>query len=419
MSRTRARDAAGCLGYLSAAPTVSTRPTAASAGPRAHILGTINGFRAAGWAVKPCIVGDRMPAGVGNGGVQRLLERFPAARPLADLARLAMARHAAARAWGELGHEVDWIYERFATMQVLGRPFRRAGIPWILETQGLFFYETRVERASVGWPALARRIEIAAYRDCDVLVAVSKPLESLLVERCGIDPGKILVVPNAVELERFDPSLNGVERFFPEPTLGFVGGLIAWQALDLLLEVLAVLRAEGIVIGLAVIGDGAMLGPWREHAAALGIADKVRFTGQVAGTEVGAMLARCDVGYSGPRLMAIGSMYHSPIKLYEYMAQGLPVLAAAFDDARRLVAGRGTGFLFAPGDAADLARALRELHAQRAELPRMGASARQLVAADHSWPARVRTMIPAVRAVLAGRQDRAAAASALPLPSRS
>ena len=75
MSRTHATTLSGCLGYLSAAPTVSTRPGAASAGPRAHILGTINGFRAAGWEVRPYIAGDRLPPGVGNGRVQRLLER--------------------------------------------------------------------------------------------------------------------------------------------------------------------------------------------------------------------------------------------------------------------------------------------------------------------------------------------------------
>lgn len=417
MSRTHAITLSGCLGYLSAAPTVSTRPGAASAGPRAHILGTINGFRAAGWEVRPYIAGDRLPPGVGNGRAQRLLERVPAARPLADLARLAMAQHGAVKAWAELGAAVDWVYERFATMQVLGRPFRRAGIPWILETQGLFFYETKVERASVGWPALARRIEQAAYRDCDVLIAVSNPLKDLLVDRCGVDPGKILIVPNAVELDRFDPSRNGRERFFPELTLGFVGGLIAWQALDLLMEALARLRAEDIVIGLAVVGDGAMLAPWRERATELGIVDKVVFAGQVPGTEVGAMLARCDLGYSGPKLMAIGSMYHSPIKLYEYMAQGLPVLAASFDDARKLVAGRGTGFLFAPGDLADLCRALREAHAQRLSLHRMGADARALVAAEHSWPARVAAMIPTVRAMLAHRPD-GVVAPALPVPSR-
>ena len=393
------------LGYLSAAPTVSTRPDAASAGPRAHILGVVNGFRGLGWDVLPFVVGDRLPPGVGGGGVQRLLERVPAARPVADLARLVLARRSAAAAWAELGGRVDWVYERFATMQVLGRRFRRAGIPWILETQGLFFYETRVERAAVGWPALARRIELAAYRDCDVLVAVSEPLRELLVDRCGVAPGKILIVPNAVELERFAPALNPTARPFPEPapdlTLAFAGGLIAWQALDLLLEAMAELRSEGLTVGLVVVGDGAMLRPWQERAAGLGLAGLVRFTGRVPGTEVGRHLAGCDLGYSGPRLMAIGAMYHSPIKLYEYMAQGLPVLAAGFADASRLVEGQDTGFLFAPGDRDDLKRALRLAHAARERLPAMGAAARRLVETEHSWPARVRAMVPAIAERLA------------------
>ena len=57
----------------SAAPTVSTRPDAASAGPRAHILGTVAGFRDLGWEVRSYIAGDRLPPGIGSGRVQRLL----------------------------------------------------------------------------------------------------------------------------------------------------------------------------------------------------------------------------------------------------------------------------------------------------------------------------------------------------------
>ena len=75
--------------------------------------------------------------------------------------------------------------------------------------------------------------------ELDAVVQLDVPRE-LLVERCAVAPDKILVVPNAVELERFAPALNGTARPFPDPvpdlTLAFAGGLIAWQALDLLLE---------------------------------------------------------------------------------------------------------------------------------------------------------------------------------------
>ena len=77
------------------------------------------------------------------------------------------------------------------------------------------------------------------------------------------------------------------------------------------------------------------------------------------------------------------------------------MLAAGFADASRLVEGQDTGFLFAPGDRDDLKRALRLAHAARERLPAMGAAARRLVETEHSWPARVRAMVPAIAERLA------------------
>lgn len=386
------------LGYLSAAPTVSTRPEASSAGPRAHILGVMNGFADMGWQVHPFIVGDRVSGSISGGGVQRWLEGSPLVRYAGDAARLAMAMRSRRAAWSELSGRVDWVYERFATMQVLGHPFRRAGIPWILETQGLFYYETRTERSSVGFPKLAEWIEKRAYHACDRLVCVSPALRDLIVEECGVDPAKIMIVPNAVELERFDPSLNHTlarrERPFEELTLGFVGGLIGWQALDVLMEAIAEVEAErGLRTAFVVIGDGAMRRDWEGKAGELGIADRVRFVGQVPGDRIARHMAGFDIGYAGAKVMEIGRMYHSPIKLYEYMAMAKPVLAAAFDDARSLVEGRGTGFLFEPGSKDDLKRALIEAHERRGDLAGMGVEARQLIEREHSWQVRSAAMI--------------------------
>ena len=243
-------------------------------------------------------------------------------------------------------------------------------------------------------PKLAEWIEKRAYRACDALICVSPALRDLVVTQCGIDPDKILVVPNAVELERFDLSLVAGERYFDELTLGFVGGLIGWQALDVLIEVMARLeREEGLKTGLVVVGDGAMRETWEARAKELGLADRVRFLGQVPGDRVARHMAGIDVGYAGAKVMQIGKMYHSPIKLYEYMAMAKPVLAAAFDDAHSLVDGRGTGFLFEPDSKEDLARALREAHAAREQLPTMGAEARALIEAEHSWQVRSAAMI--------------------------
>ena len=93
-------------------------------------------------------------------------------------------------------------------------------------------------------------------------------------------------------------------------------------------------------------------------------------------------------------------MYHSPLKLYEYMAMAKPVLAATFDDARNVVDEGKTGFLFDPTSPEDLKGALRRAYEARQRLPAMGHSARQSIVARHTWTARVRRMIPEIQRIL-------------------
>jgi glycosyltransferase involved in cell wall biosynthesis len=96
-------------------------------------------------------------------------------------------------------------------------------------------------------------------------------------------------------------------------------------------------------------------------------------------------------------------MYHSPLKIYEYMAMAKPVVASAFEDARSTINHGVTGFLFAPGDKASLKEALCQCVSARPELIRMGQLARADVMAHHSWTARVRLLLTEVERVLQTR----------------
>jgi len=128
----------------------------------------------------------------------------------------------------------------------------------------------------------------------------------------------------------------------------------------------------------------------------------VRFFGQVPGNEVPAYIAGFDIGFSGQRRLSAGRMYNSPLKLYEYMAMGKPVVASAFADAESLVAGKGTGFLFTPDDQADLTLALSEAVRLQELLPAMGAAARAQIVDGHSWSARVRQLVPHLVRLIGG-----------------
>jgi glycosyltransferase involved in cell wall biosynthesis len=381
------------LGYLSGAPRVSTRADAELAGPRAHVLGVIAGFEAAGWTVDRFIVGDRAPAVVTRNG-ERMVRRGWATTLAADGARLVLRQRSASAAYATLGARVDWVYERFALFQALGAPFARRGIPWILETNALLTDEARRERSSVVLHGTARQLERAAYHACSVLVTVSDALANRVVEAMGVPREKIVVVPNGVDVERFDPARVEARSLGPGFHIVFAGALAPWQGLDTLLRALVDVPAVAIIAG-----DGPARPGLEALASELGLGARARFLGHVAPDDVPALLAGAQVCFVGHTDRGnSGDTFRSPLKLYEYLAMGKPVISSAVPDAVAAIAEGKTGFLFEAGDVASLASAMRA--AMAAPLDAMGEAARRDAVLCHSWQARVRDMVARIEAMV-------------------
>lgn len=392
------------LGFICASPRISTRPETQVPGPRTRVLGLIRGFEALDWEVKPFIIGDRVP--------QKLMANVPEKATsgkflfslAADFVRLIMSTVNTQRSWQELGGQVDWAFEFAVPLQSLGWSFKRHGLPWIVHTEGILFQEAKNERKSIVLSGLARWVEMRAYRECDALVCVSETLKELVVRESGVLPEKVVVVSNGVDADLFNPGLYEPKPLFAGFTVGFVGGLYVWHALNLLLEALHDLRAEGMDLSLVIVGDGIMYETWQAQAQSLGIASNVAFVGRVPWSEVPQYIAGFDVCYTGQVQLEVGKMYHSPLKLYEYMAMAKPVVASAFEDAQRMIQEGETGFLFEPGNKEDLKRALTRAYQSKEQLPIMGQQARELVIAQHSWVARVKDMITDLEQILGDKQ---------------
>ena len=381
------------LGYLSAAPRVSTRPEAELGGPRSHILGVIHAFEALGWQVKPFIVGDHVPRNWVVKGSEQSMRRSRLKVLLADLMRIGMGRVNGRRAWREMGSEVDWVYERFAAFQALGGHFNRRGIFWILETNAPLFLESKHDRRTMVLSSLAGYLEAKAYKDCDLLICISEELKQIIIEKMDIAPGKIFVMPNGVDAAFFDPGQYHAQRQFDGFTIGFVGGMAEWQGLNSLLKAVSCLRADGADINITFIGDGPEKATLEKQAKESGLGKHIRFVGQVAREDVPALIAGFDIGYSGQIPLKLGRMYLSPLKLYEYMAMAKPVIASDFEDSRRVVKNRETGFLFSAGDERQLCDAILSAYESRHRLEEMGQKARASIIREHSWQTRVTSLI--------------------------
>ena len=380
------------LGFLAGAPRISTHPDAEMSGPRSRVLGLIQGFESLDWSVEPFIVGDRSPKNWSAKGSGAAMNKGFLRTLAVDFVRIGLGIFNSWRSWRELGDRVDCVYEYAATLQCLGWIFQRQGIPWILQVEALLYYEAKVERKALVLDGIARKLELWSYRQCDVIACVSATLKDILVEEIGIPAEKIVLVPNGVDIEFLNPKLYEPKRLFPEFTVGFVGSLYAWAGLDLLLEAIYELQQQGYQISLVVVGDGEMKQAWLEQAQKMGL-EEVKFVGRVSRQEVPQYIAGFDIGYSGQTQLQMGKMYLSPMKLYEYMSMAKPVIASAFEDARRLVIEGETGFLFQPGDKDSLKQNLIEAFNAQNRLQEMGIKARQEIEQNHSWTNRVQTLI--------------------------
>jgi glycosyltransferase involved in cell wall biosynthesis len=278
----------------------------------------------------------------------------------------------------------DAVYERYSLWSYGAMEYARgAGIPGILEVNAPLVEEQAKHRGLVH-PESAREVARRVFAAASTLIPVSEEVGNYLVEH-GADPSSVHVVYNGVDPQRF---VVGREARAHRPfTVGFVGTLKPWHGLTQLVEAFAALRAEAPECRLRVVGDG----PGREQIenalSEHGASDAADLVGAVDPTAVPGELQQMDVTVAP---YSAEGFYFSPLKVYEAMAAGVPVVASRVGQVARVIDDGVTGLLCEPDDAASMARQLKVLHGDAKLRDRMGAAARDEIFAHHTWPLRVK-----------------------------
>ena len=145
---------------------------------------------------------------------------------------------------------------------------------------------------------------------------------------------------------------------------------------------------------LLTIGDGPMRPEIERFAKQHRLCDRVEMAGAVDKPRVVELLRQVDVATAPYHDQA--GFYFSPLKLFEYMAAGLPIVSSAMGQISETLRDGETGILTKPGDAADLAAKIEQLKSDPSLRRTLGENARREAFACHGWNRRVQQVLDAI-----------------------
>ena len=341
----------------------------------AAVTEVIAGWEALGWTVDRYF--PEYPATGAPGGLGRLAEMRRVQRRLARRMR-----------------DYDAIYVRAHQMALpTARRAVALGVPIVQECNGPY------EDLFIAYPQLAigrpvfDAMQRWQYRHAAAIVSVADGLTAWLKRESGHD--RVVTIGNGANVVAFTPDAPK-RAGLPDRFAVFFGQFPAWQGIPSLLE--AARRPEWPAdLPLVFVGDGAMR-PAIESAVAE-TPQRVIYLGRLPYREVAQVAAHAEVSFV-PMVAPERETMFSPLKLYESMACGVPVIATDVVGITEVVQECHCGILFPAGDAKAIAESTARLHADPLTAAEMGRLGRQAAVEHYSWRARAAEKARVIKGVV-------------------
>jgi glycosyltransferase involved in cell wall biosynthesis len=268
------------------------------------------------------------------------------------------------------------------------------GIPVIQEINGPF------EDLFVAWPFTKRLAWIfnllskLQYRLSDAAIAVTPNLGEWFVKQAGTKP--VYIIPNGANTDMFHPQANSTIDI-PKPYVFFFGTLAKWQGID---TILAAAKHPNWPQGLtlAIAGDGveqnkvAHFCSLYDHAIWL---KKIPYE-QIPGVIAGSLLGLCTKS----DVQAHSKTGLFPLKLFETLACGIPIIVTDFPGQADLVREHACGLIIEPNDPESLVNAVIHIFTHPKESQKMGANGTKTIQQNHSWDSRAAETDKAIRSLI-------------------
>lgn len=285
---------------------------------------------------------------------------------------------------------------------------KKLDLPFHYEVRG-FWEISRISR-DPNWEGSEKyneQVELETFlaSKADKIYTLNGAMKNKLIER-GAKRSNISLVPNAAPntfdeadmSQKWKDSREKTKSFF---TLGYVGALVDYEGLDILIDALALLQDKSyklLIVGGSNPVDGkaipdVILNKLQTQAIKLGVDNQVTFTGRVPHEQVKDYLDKIDVCII-PRKPDPVCELVSALKPLEYMAFNKPIIASNVAPQKELLRNGEIGWLFEKGDAQSLSEAIKSFRGEATEvIEKKLASARKLIQTELTWSNVVKPMV--------------------------
>jgi glycosyltransferase involved in cell wall biosynthesis len=295
-------------------------------------------------------------------------------------------------------HQYDIIYARdFHTVIIALFPRLIFKKKLIFEVNGIANEEQGLKSDSILnriFVFLIRKAEEMATKHSESIISVTSRIGAYLVQNYNCSPHKVKVVANGVDTKRFHPIHDdalleiwgkklGIKS--GETVIGFVGNIAPWQGVDILIESALRLLAKNETLKFLIVGEGFLRPLLMDKVSDSGFKGNIIFTGMVKHEDIPFLINLTDIcvaPFVSRRNRKTGT--GSPIKVFEYLACGKPIVSSKFEGLEFIEA-EGVGRLTEPEDIICLEEALNELIKDPQMRANMGQRGAEIARERHDW----------------------------------
>jgi glycosyltransferase involved in cell wall biosynthesis len=279
---------------------------------------------------------------------------------------------------------------------------REFSVPRIVEINA---YLAESQEKRLHFPRLAKSFENHILKKAQAVCCLSNISRTVLIEK-GFEAEKILVTPDGVDFRKFNPDREGNQvrkrlGLEGKTIVGYAGVLSEYRGAYTILQSAKEVLSKERNFHFVIIGEGRARSEMENYLKVHNLSDSFTLTGPVSHDDIPYYIAAMDIALAP--YGAEKRFYDSPMKIFEYMAMGKPMIATGQGQIEEIITHGENGLLVEPNDYKGLAKAIIALGGNVAMMKKMGLKGRATIE-SYTWEANARKVLNLCNLLLSNKR---------------